>query len=77
MKARKVDFYAADWLSGTRGLTPEQRGIYIDIIALIYIKGGPIENDDTYLKRNLAVSKRKARSVITSLVASGTNQENG
>lgn len=35
-------FKPGNWLGGTRLLTPEQRGVYIDILSMIYEHGGPI-----------------------------------
>ena len=38
-----VDFWADDWLGGTSELTLEERGFYITAVALIYSRGGPVE----------------------------------
>jgi uncharacterized protein YdaU (DUF1376 family) len=42
MKIRRVDFYADDWLGGVVELDEEERGVYIQVCALIYSRGGPI-----------------------------------
>jgi uncharacterized protein YdaU (DUF1376 family) len=41
-KARRIDFSPDEWLAGTLGLRPEDRGVYITVCALIYSRGGPI-----------------------------------
>src|SRR3982751_4321923 len=42
MKIRHVPLYATEWLEGTIELSNDERGVYFDIIALIYARGGPI-----------------------------------
>src|SRR6266550_4962834 len=42
MKIRRIDFYPDDWISGTRELADDERGVYIGICMLIYARGGPI-----------------------------------
>ena len=46
-----VPFYPSDWLAGTRGLSAEETGVYITLIARIYEMAGPIERDDKRLFR--------------------------
>ncbi len=38
----RLDFYPRDWFLGTRNLSREQRGIYIDLLAAMYARGGPL-----------------------------------
>lgn len=38
----RFDFYPKNWIGDTRGISPEARGIYIDLLSLIYSSGGPI-----------------------------------
>ncbi len=40
---RRIDFYADDWLAGTRGLSFAEAGAYWGICAVIYAKGGPVD----------------------------------
>lgn len=65
----RFDLYPRDWLTGTRQLTPEERGIYMDLLALIYERRGrfklPSEED---LRRMLAVDVRVMRRIIGRLV---------
>lgn len=46
-----VAFYPSDWLAGTRGLTAEETGVYITLIARMYEMAAPIERDDQRLSR--------------------------
>lgn len=59
-----VPFYPSDWLAGTRGLSAEETGVYITLLARIYEMAGPIERDDARLAR-LCGCKTKARFVRT------------
>lgn len=51
MSILHVPFYPSDWLAGTRGLSAEETGVYITLIARIYEMAGPIERDDKRLFR--------------------------
>ena len=65
-----------DWLDGTRDLTPEQRGIYIDLICLQMLHQRPVRIDQKkdgsddfgWLAHQLHVSTRKAASIVHHLV---------
>lgn len=63
--------YPADWIEATRGLTPEQRGIYFDCLCLIYQFGKALPDDDKWMSHQLHVSTRLWRTVRDALVASG------
>lgn len=68
----RIDFYPADWLVKTGGLTPEECGFYIQIISLIYCHRGPIENDPAEISRKLkGCSSRLAKSIIQKLSDKG------
>lgn len=62
MSITHIAFYPSDWLSGTRGLSAEETGVYITLIARIYEMAGPIERDDERLSR-LCGCKTTARFV--------------
>lgn len=49
------------WLQGTRHLTPEQRGIYIDLICLLMIHDGDLRNDDDWMRHQLHTTKQRWR----------------
>jgi uncharacterized protein YdaU (DUF1376 family) len=61
-------FYPADWLRDTRNLTLEQRGAYIDSIAIQMERGESIPDDVSWLAHQLHISTRKARSLVQQLV---------
>lgn len=63
--------YPADWIEATRGLTPEQRGIYFDCLCLIYQFGKALPDDDKWMSHQLHVSTRLWRSVRDALLAGG------
>ena len=73
----RVDFYPQDWLIATGKMTPEQRGVFIQIVALIYSHRGAIENDPAWIGRAANCSSRLVRSVIDQLVASDDLQIDG
>ena len=63
--------FPADWIEGTRGLTPEQRGIYFDCLCLIYEHEAPLPKDDKLMSHALHVSTRLWRSVRDALIEAG------
>jgi uncharacterized protein YdaU (DUF1376 family) len=64
----RIDFYPQDWLIDTARLTPEERGIYIQIVSMIYANRGAIENDHNWIARASNCSTRLASSVIKNLI---------
>ena len=73
----RIDFYPQDWLVKTQGLTPEQCGFYIQIVALIYASRGPVPNDPHRLSRLLKCSSRLTKSVVAQLVSVGKLEVRG
>lgn len=63
--------FPADWLEATRGITPEQRGIYFDCLCLIYQFGKALPDDDKWMSHQLHISTRLWRSVRDALVEAG------
>lgn len=59
------------WLDATRNLPPDVRGLYIDILALIYDRDGPVPDDDRWISHQLHISARKWRVARNVLVACG------
>lgn len=66
-----IDFYPKDWLAKTAQLDPDERGIYIQIVMLIYAHGGPILNDAAWISRSCGCSSRLVRSIVDRLAAMG------
>ena len=62
-------FFHDDWWDGTRDLTPEQRGIYIDMIVLQMREECAVKDDYRWLGFKLHISERKAKSIVESLIA--------
>lgn len=62
-------FYPADYLRATRGLSLEQRGAYMDSIAMQMERGGALEEDYAWLGHQMHVSPRKARAIVEELIA--------
>jgi len=73
----RIDFYPSEWLVQTGKMTVEQRGIFIQIVAMIYANRGPIENDPAWIGRAAGCSSRLARALIAQLLAAGSLQIKG
>ena len=46
MKMKAMWFFCDDWIADTRGMTPQQRGIYIDLLSYSHGKGLPNDFDE-------------------------------
>lgn len=66
-----VKFYCRDWLHGTESLTPEERGIYIDLLAMMYERNGPLPDDERLLAARLRIDLRVWKRVRQSLLLKG------
>jgi Protein of unknown function (DUF1376) len=73
----RIDFYPQDWLIQTNNMTPVQRGIFIQIVAMIYGNRGAIENDPAWIGRASNCSARLTRAVIQQLIDKGELQHQG
>jgi hypothetical protein len=62
-------FRAEAWIAGTMGLTFEERGFYIAIIAAMWSRKGPIPADQ--LAITLRCDPRQARRLLDRLIAHG------
>ncbi|MFM7010639.1 MAG: DUF1376 domain-containing protein, partial [Betaproteobacteria bacterium] len=62
-------FYPSDWLQDTRAMSLEQRGAYIDSIAMQMERGKPLPNDMSWLAHRMHISKRKAETIVEQLIA--------
>ncbi|SRR6266540_650706 len=60
--------YPAKWIGGTRKMTFEERGAYADILELLYLNGGRVEDDDTTLAALMACNPRTWRYIKRRLV---------
>lgn len=50
-KGTHYGFFPSDWLSGTRGLTPAETGVYITLVAMMYEREEPLQFDRARLAR--------------------------
>ncbi len=67
-----VKFYPSDFLNGIADLPPELVGAYTIILALIWDRGGPIDDDPSWIARRLNVgTKAWTHTIRPKLLASG------
>lgn len=64
-------FYASDWLAGTRGLTATETGVYITLVAMMYEIEGPIANDPKRLARLCGSTPAAFKKSVDALVQAG------
>jgi uncharacterized protein YdaU (DUF1376 family) len=64
-------FYSGDWLSGTRGLSAVETGIYITLIASMYDRGSPLPQEHDHLARLCGASPRQFKSALKILLSDG------
>lgn len=64
----RIDFYPQDWLIDTSRLTPDERGVFIQIVCLIYSNRGPIESDPNWIAGVCGCSSRMAKNLVDNLV---------
>lgn len=68
IKVRKIDWRPADWLRDTAGLKADVKGVYIDILSLIYSDGRAIDKDDIRLFSMLGNNKTVIQRCIDELI---------
>lgn len=77
MSITHIAFYPSDWLAGTRGMSAEETGVYITLIARMYENAGPIERDDERLARLCGCKSKAAfKKALQYLIDEGKIQEN-
>lgn len=64
-------FFASDWLAGTRGLSAVETGIYITLIASMYDRETPLPNDADRLSRLCGCSARQFKAALQRLMDEG------
>lgn len=52
-----IKFFPSDFLGGTSGLSPAERGVYMTLLCLMYEQDGPIPRDDGRLARRCGAPK--------------------
>ncbi len=63
-----VRFYLYDWISGTNGMTLEQRGAYMTLLVLMYEKKAPLKTDFETLARACNCSQKKFAAIVEYLI---------
>ncbi|WP_139413102.1 DUF1376 domain-containing protein [Bartonella mastomydis] len=63
-----IRFNLYDWISGTNGMTSEQRGIYITLLVLMYEKKAPLKTDFQTLARVCHCSQKKFSTTVEYLI---------
>ncbi|WP_375694277.1 DUF1376 domain-containing protein, partial [Bartonella sp. AD24XZML] len=63
-----IRFHLYDWISGTDGMTLEQRGVYITLIVRMYDKKAPIKEDFETLSRACNCSRKKFATIVEYLM---------
>ncbi|WP_208442508.1 YdaU family protein, partial [Bartonella raoultii] len=63
-----IRFHLYDWISGTDGMTLEQRGVYITLLVRMYDKKAPIKTDFETLARVCHCSQKKLATIIEYLI---------
>lgn len=66
-----IKFYPSDFLAGTSGLSPAERGVYITLLCLIYEADGPIERHDARLSRRCGSPKAAFQRTLEALIDEG------
>lgn len=72
-----IKFYPSDFLGGTSGLSPAERGVYITLLCLMYEQDGSIPRDDMRLARRCGAPKAAFLRVLSALIDGGKITETG
>lgn len=63
-----IRFFPSDWLAGTRGMTAAETGIYITLVAMMYERCEPIQNDHARLARLCGTTPAAMKNTISILL---------
>ncbi|CAK01363.1 MULTISPECIES: YdaU family protein [Bartonella] len=63
-----IRFHLYDWISGTDGMTLEQRGAYMTLLVRMYDKKAPIKTDFQTLARACNCSQKKFATIVEYLM---------
>lgn len=64
-------FYASDWLAGTRGLSAAEMGVYITLLAMMYEREAPIDMDHDRLARLCGATPAAFKKCLAALIEEG------
>lgn len=76
MTSPAFQFYVRDWLVSTRMLSPEARGVYIDLLAYAWDNDG-IPDDPKALAGLAAITPRRFKSIWPELECKWISAEGG
>lgn len=68
IKVRRIDFSPDEWIAGTLGMTIEEEGLYIRIIARIYSRGEALPSDPVELAHLCGVRPQMMRRLLPKLL---------
>lgn len=71
MSSAWIKFYPSDWLSGTRGMSAAETGVYITLIAMMYEREGPVPNEPKRLARQMGMTPAALEKVVDELLGQG------
>lgn len=77
MKARRIDFSPGDWIGGTLGMSLEEEGLYIRLVARIYSFGEMLDADPVKLAKLCSVRPQVMRRLLGRLKLLGKFHETG
>ena len=63
-----IKFFPEDFLAGTSGLSPSERGVYITLLCLMWDQGGPVELDAGRLARRCGMPKAAFNKTLAALL---------
>lgn len=64
-----VKFFPSDWLTGTRGMSAAETGVYITLLMMMYEKGGAIPLNASKLARLCGVPAAPFQKILDTLVS--------
>lgn len=66
-----VKFFASDFLTGVGDLQADEIGAYMVVLALIWDRGAPIQDDSSWLARRAGTSTRRFNQIRARLIETG------
>lgn len=71
IKVRRIDFSPDEWLAATVGLSAVDKGCYWTVCALIYARGGPVDDDPVWIAKNCGCDPRTWKAARRRLLSCG------
>jgi uncharacterized protein YdaU (DUF1376 family) len=72
-----IKFYPSDWLTGTRGMSAAEIGVYITMIAMMYEKSGALVADKAKLARACGIPSASFNKILDRLIDDGKVELDG